>query len=321
MDVQSIGATVSGAAPLAGLIDLADRAPWQALDKSSFSFRHGLAHDPLFELSRLGALSEKVFDRANYARYFQPDELKLGIPELRRRLRNAIETVGSTHRWLAIHYVNEMDTAFEELYQDLLAHVEELAGFPIRKCMTWGSMSVFMNSPGLVAPYHFDHETNFLLQIRGEKYVTLYPSRLAVTASEVEDFYRHNPIAGHYRDEIEDIGTTYQLLPGIGVHHPPLDPHLVKNGKEVSVSLSFYYTLPETDYRARVHQVNFFLRKLGVQPRPPGESHLIDDTKNRVIRALSKSNPRTHDEALYSGVKRLTAPARFAKSVLRRVSG
>jgi len=55
-----------------------------------------------------------------------------------------------------------------------------------------------------------------------------------------------------------------------------------------------------------------------MQPRPPGESQLVDETKNRVILALSKSNPRTHDEALYSGVKRLTAPARLAKNVFRR---
>jgi hypothetical protein len=303
-----------------GLIEAADPAKWSGIDSQSFAFRHKLGDLPLFELPRLAALSEKVFDRIDYGRYFDADEMKLGKPELKRRLRNAIEGVGQSRRWLALHFVNEMDPEYDAVLQGLLADVEHMVGQPIRQRMSWAAMTVFMNSPGLAVPYHFDHETNFLLQVHGEKDLSLYPcnDRWVLPETDVEDFYRHNPIATRYRDEVERTVTHYQLLPGVGVHHPPLAPHRIKNGDQVSISVSFYYTMPETEYRARVHQVNFLLRKLGLQPRPPGQSALVDDAKNRFIRMLSKPHPRTHDEALYSGIERLTAPARIARKMLHR---
>jgi hypothetical protein len=304
-----------------GLIEWGDPAPWSGIDSQSFAFRHKLGDLPLFELPRLAALSEKVFERPDYGRYFEADEVKLGKPELKRRLRQAIEDVGHSGRWLALHFVNEMDSDYDAVLQGLLADVEHMAGRPIRKDMSWAAMTVFMNSPGLAVPYHFDHETNFLLQVHGHKELSLYPcnDRSVLAESEVEDFYRHNPIATRYRDEVERSVTRYQLTPGVGVHHPPLAPHRIKNGDEVSISVSFYYTMPETEYRARVHQVNFLLRKLGLRPRPPGQSALVDEAKNRFIHMLSKPHPRTHDEALYSGIERLTAPARIAKKMVQRL--
>ena len=42
-----------------------------------------------------------------------------------------------------------------------------------------------------------DHETNFLLQIRGEKSVRLYAKgRGTLCEEEIEDFYRFNALAG-----------------------------------------------------------------------------------------------------------------------------
>jgi hypothetical protein len=309
-------------APASGLIGLEDRAPWRGLDKTSFSFRHKLAGHPLFELPRLAALSQKVFNRVDFDRYFPAEDLRLGEAELKRRLHADVLGIGSTKRWLALHFVNELDPEYEALFQQLLADIEVLADAPIRDRMTWGSMTVFMNSPGLAVPYHFDHETNFLLQIRGEKDVRLYPAdRTVLTEEEIEDFYRHNPVAGRYRPELANMGTSYRLTPGIGVHHPPLAPHLIKNGDEISISLSMYYTLPETDFRAHVYQANFFLRKLGLHPKPPGQSRFVDEAKNRFMQALSMSHPRTHDERLYSGVARLGMPLRLMKKVVPHRTG
>jgi len=62
-----------------------------------------------------------------------------------------------------------------------------------------------------------------------------------------------------------------------------------------------------------VYQVNYCMRKLGLRPRPPGESAFSDHTKIKLMRALSTSHPRTHDEMLYSGISRLSAPFRWVK--------
>jgi hypothetical protein len=104
----------------------------------------------------------------------------------------------------------------------------------------------------------------------------------------------------------------------VAVHHPPLAAHKIQNGNAVSVSVSIYYTMPDLEDRARVHQANYCLRKLGLKPRPIGESVYWDAAKVKFMRALSKRNPVTHDEALYSGVERLSAPFRLAKAARRR---
>jgi len=158
-----------------GLIDLAERTPWAQLDEAAFAFRHRLAEHPLFTLERLADLSSQVLDRPDISRAFRGADLQLPRVELKRRMRNSILGVENNGLWLSLHYLDEVDPAYERLFDQLMADIEDLAGVPVRERMHWGSMSVFMNAPGLQVPYHFDHETNFLMQIRGEKSVRLYP--------------------------------------------------------------------------------------------------------------------------------------------------
>jgi hypothetical protein len=297
-----------------GLIPHDDSQTWEQLNVQPFAFQHLLSNHPLLSIERLARLSERAFDRDHYKRYFKASELKVPRDVLMAQFRESIEQIGENGKWVALHYIDEMDPEFSELFDFLLADVEEITHRPIRSEMTWGGLSVFLSAPGLAVPYHFDHETNFLMQIRGEKEVRLYPREFGtLTAPEIEDFYRHNPVAGIYRDELAHAGKAWTLRPGIGVHHPPLAPHRIQNGKDVSVSLSLYYSMPEMEERGHVYQANYCMRKLGLRPRAPGESALSDGMKIKFMRALSTSNPRTHDELLYSGVSRLAAPFRWAK--------
>lgn len=301
-----------------GLIQHDDWRAWAQLDVQPFAFRHTLADHPLLSVERLARLSERAFDRDHYKRYFTPCELKVSRDILKAQFRESIEQIAENNKWVALHYIDEMDPDYGDLFDLLLADVEEITRRPVRSQMTWGSLSVFLSAPGLAVPYHFDHETNFLMQIRGEKDLQLYPREFGtLTAPEIEDFYRHNPVAGIYRDELKHLATSWRLKPGIGVHHPPLAPHRIRNGDNVSVSLSLYYAMPEMEARGHVYQANYCMRKLGLRPRAPGESALADGMKIRLMRALSTSHPRTHDELLYSGVSRLAAPFRWAKQLRR----
>lgn len=304
-----------------GLIDLEDKEPWNGLNKSPFAFRHRLAGHPLFTVERLAELSERVFDRPDFRRYVSMRDMSIPKDELKRQLRRDILSIGTNGQWLSLHYIDEMHQDYADLYESLLVDIEHLTGTPVRRQMEWGSMSVFMNAPGLKVPYHFDHETNFLLQIQGEKEVRLYPPGLAtVTLEEIEDFYRYNPMAGRYRDDLATAGESFILKPGVAVHHPPLAPHLIRNGNEVSVSVALYYVTAEMEDRARVHQANYCLRKLGLHPQPVGSSSFWDGVKVGAMKKISKSQPRTHDEMLYSGVLRIAAPVKLALSMKRRAA-
>lgn len=297
-------------------VDFEKTADWEAIDQEPFSFAHTLTGNPLLSINRLAELSEKVFDRPDYKRYYSAQEKSLSKQHLMSRLRNDILNIETNGRWLAMHYIDEMDQEYEKLFDEVLSALELASGVDIRNKMTWGSMSVFMNAPLLVVPYHFDHESNFLMQVKGQKFVRLYPRGTAtLTEPEIEDFYRHNPVAGKFRPGMEDEGKLFVLTPGLGVHQPPLAPHLIRNGATASISVAVYYTLPETERRAHVYQVNYLMRKLGINPKSPGESIFWDRAKEKLMLALSISSPETHDEVLYSGIERLIAPFRYVKNL------
>jgi hypothetical protein len=74
------------------------------------------------------------------------------------------------------------------------------------------------------------------------------------------------------------------------------------------------------DLRARVYQVNHYLRKAGLGPTPPGRSPLRDGLKIAGIGMLSKSKPTTPDEILFSGLQRLAAPPRALKRWMRQLT-
>jgi hypothetical protein len=171
----------------------------------------------------------------------------------------------------------------------------------------------------VTTPYHIDHESNFLFQIRGSKHISLHEpdDRDVVPDDQLERFYTGDFEAAEYRPELQSRGTVFHLVPGTVVHHPPLAPHWVHNGNDVSVSVSVGFSLRPLDRRARVYQINHYLRRAGLTPTPPGRSTLRDSLKMAAIGALSKSKPSSPDEILYSGLNRLAAPVRTVRRWLR----
>ncbi|MCC5632610.1 hypothetical protein LC613_33945 [Nostoc sphaeroides CHAB 2801] len=59
------------------------------------------------------------------------------------------------------------------------------------------------------------------------------------------------------------------------------------------------------DLQARIYQINHYLRKLGLEPTPPGQSAIKDYAKILALGILSKRQPKNKFELLRSGVKRL----------------
>lgn len=288
---------------------------WRAVDRQPFAFTHGLCGHPLFEMPQLMRLAERGVERGARAGTLPAPDRGTGLAALKRRALDDIARLDEGGRWLKISYVNELDPACAALLDHLLRELESLQDAPIRERMSFAGLTVFMNSPGLAVPYHFDHETNFLMQLRGEKVVYLFDpdDRAILSEAEIEDFYRGNPMAGRYREGMESCAACHQLLPGIGVHHPPLAPHMLRNGASTSVSLSLFYSMPRANARARVYQANYCLRRLGLRPRPPGESPARDRAKRWLMDALATPHPRTQEELLFAGMQRLGAPVRLAR--------
>ena len=294
-----------------------DGSSWGQVNRAPFMFQHRLAHHPMFEMSRLARMAELAIDQGNGDPYATGQEKLLTKAERKRRMLDNISHLDTGEHWLKVSAINRLHPDYDELLHSLLGEIEGLSGLQVRKLMTWSGLDVFMNSPHLQVPYHFDHDTNFLMQIRGEKDVFLFDpeDRTVLTEPEIEDFYRGNKLAGRYRDALDGVGKCHHLSPGVGVHQPPLAPHLIRNGAAISVSVACYFVLPGQERIARVYQSNHFMRKLGMHPKPPGQSALSDWAKNNLMRAVSKAHPASYDERLYSGVQRLGSPSRMARRV------
>jgi hypothetical protein len=254
--------------------------------RRAFELGHALADHPLFRLERLVELAAELpAERIEYnpgdlevnqdAARVRPGELS--VAETIRR----IETCGS---WMVLKHVQrdpDFGALLDDCLDELAARVEPLSGRIFRPIAF-----LFVSSPRAITPFHVDPENNFLLQVRGTKFMRVFDpaDRELVTDAALERIF-----AGGQRNLVLDgdlaaRGETFRLDPGCGVHVPVHAPHYVRNGDDVSVSFSVTFDTYASDRRKAVYWSNHKLRSLGLAPRPPGAR--TDPLKHGVYRGL-----------------------------------
>ena len=322
MTVVSTKTVESGAAgsSLARVFNVSEVFQEQ-FNRRPFMFSHNLADHPLFELSRLSELCHLLRrkDARSIAFYRGNRPITQGWRQSSRRSLTAeegIRQIQESDSFVLLKSVQQ-DPAYRTLLERSLSELEDLTGAPLHRGITWADAYIFISSPGSLTPYHFDHESNFLLQIHGEKNVNLFPQddRSILSEEEIERYYAGYISAANYRDEIQSKAEVFHLAPGRGVHHPVRAPHWVKNGNEYSVSLSILFFMREYDLQARVYQANHYLRKLGLNPMPPGRSPWRDSLKQSLLGLPRFRKPRTKYELLRYGI----APALLGRWVSKRL--
>lgn len=257
-----------------------------SFDEKHFAFRHRLATHPLFELDRLFELLRSLSGRPGEV-YFDAGDVGIGqrwnqIPLPQMTVENALQRIESSGAWIIIRH-SERDPAYAELLEGCMEEAEFLAGRAFRQDMLVQHAIIFITSPGRVTPFHIDRECNFILQIRGSKTLSVFDrdDREVLPDDELERFWSYDNNAATYKPQYQDRAKVYELAPGDAVHVPVNCPHWVKNGDGVSVTLSvnfWYRNIP----RADVYRANYFLRRLGMSPRPPGSS-FRDAAKRRLL--------------------------------------
>jgi quercetin dioxygenase-like cupin family protein len=186
----------------------------------------------------------------------------LSIEETIRR----IEDCGS---WMVLKSI-EQDEAYRALLHDVLAAVEpavhEATGAMLKR-----EGFLFISSPGAVTPFHFDPEHNILLQIRGSKTMTIFPAddEGLVSGAEHERFHTGGHRNLPWQEAFAERGKPFQLTPGKAVYVPVKAPHWVKNGPEVSISLSITWRSQWSYREESARRLNHLLRRAGVTPRAP----------------------------------------------------
>jgi hypothetical protein len=233
---------------------------------------HGLVDHPLLTLDALVALATRLdpdtveYNRGNLPVGVAPDAAIGNGLSIADTIRN-IENNGS---WMVLKYV-ERDPEYNALLDDVLDQivpmVRERTGAMLKR-----EGFIFVSSPNSVTPFHFDPEHNILCQIRGTKMMTVFPADDESIVADMEHERYH--LGGHrntpWKDEFAEKGQAHHLTPGMGIYVPVKAPHWVKNGPEISISLSVTWRSEWSYAEADARGMNAVIRSLGMQPQAPG---------------------------------------------------
>jgi len=264
-----------------------------SVEKEPFLFKHNLAQHELFSRDALKRLIEQIgalppknprTGRTVTRGFFITKEagsLEWGSPEFQEALNKAydhIDLAGARIKLSSIHQIDSYAQVLAECVTDL----SETTGVDFSRRFSRAIATLFITSPGEFTPYHIDQEVNFLLQIAGEKEVKVFDGsdRTVVTHENLEGFWTGK----HFIEEKPgSVSKSFMLTPGYGVHHPPFFPHNVRVGNSMSVSLSLGFQRAQFT-EIEVSLLNAYLRKIGMNPRPPGENRGIDAVKSAIAR-------------------------------------
>ena len=248
--------------------------------------RHALTEHPLLSVESIAQLAERLPEErvehniANLPKVADPDAVQRSdepVAEIARQ----IETNGC---WMVLKNI-ESDPQYKRLLDECLdevaPHVRDRDGGMVER-----EGFIFLSAPGSMTPSHTDPEHNFLLQVRGTKQMNVgrFPD------SATEQLALEQALGGGHRnvdwEPAEPVA--FELEPGDGVYVHPHAPHWVRNGEQVSVSLSITFATPASRQTRQLHAVNARLRRLGLSPAPPGRRPRLDRGKAAGLKAVGR---------------------------------
>ena len=277
-----------------------DRDRFQAdFNRRHFGVAHVLGNHPDFALPRLVELA------AEMARERPKDiHCDVGAPGIGEKWRDIapgalpvdeiVRTLETQHAWIVLFRV-ERHPRYAALLDQAMSDILELTSPEMERQIKKREVILFITSPRRVTTFHIDRECNFLLQIRGDKDISIFPrgDREVVSEEELETFWTADNNAPHYRPEFEGRADHIRLRPGEGVHIPINAPHWLRNLDSVSVSASFNFQFRDR-VRANLYRANYYLRKFGFRPSPPFRGAASDAAKAVLGGGLYKVRQMIH---------------------------
>ncbi|AKH42079.1 hypothetical protein FHS61_002387 [Altererythrobacter atlanticus] len=233
--------------------------------------RHNLPEHPLLALDALADLGETLPESSvEYNRGDLPIgiEGKPGATGL--TIGETIRNIATSNSWAVLKNI-EQSPAYAALLKELLAEIEPDI-VPKTGRMLTPQGFIFVSSPDAVTPYHFDPEHNILLQLVGQKAMTIFPAGNPRFADDRvhEAYHTGGGRELKWDDGLGTAGNTYHLAPGEAVYVPVMAPHFVRNGPATSISLSITWRSEWSYAEADVRAFNHLLRRIGLNPKAPG---------------------------------------------------
>lgn len=269
------------------------------LNRLPYEFAHTLSGNPLFELSRLVDLAGKVAERrtphlAGGDVYFNDGLIEPGEkpvrPELpRTAAAELIRKIDSTQAWIILKHV-EREDGYREVLESCIRDVLRLSGAELLRKIKWFEAILFITSPNRVTEYHLDREVSWILQLLGDKEIHLFDraDKEIVPDQELEVYWTADNRAARYKPEYESRAIVYQMKPGTGVHIPINTPHWLRNKNNISVTLNVNFQFHDRHW-ANLYRANYYLRRAGISPLPPGVHPVSDRFKSTVFTVAQRA--------------------------------
>ena len=257
-------------------------------NRQDFMFDHGLALHPMFERPALAELARRIPKFKDFV-YWQNGPVKVNDkwganPGERLSLEDTVAGIAENDSLVILKHA-EQDAIYGPVLREILQRIYSFTAATAQADIVLGESLIFLNSPNRKTAYHLDLESNFLLQIRGEKFVHVFDcaDRSLTPHQELENFCHGDANGAIYKPDRQKDAHYHHLTPGHGVHFPSMAPHWVQNGDEVSVSININFDLISIHRRMkRIYRVNRLIRRLGVDPTGPGISPLRDMVKEKL---------------------------------------
>ena len=273
--------------PMGSLLEIDAREFRKTFNQRPFYIRHHLSDHPLFSLPSLIELSRRL--PQELVKYNSGDVLVgTGLYKGRHTGLSVEETIWrieNCRSWMVIKFVDR-DPLYRELLDRCLYQIRALSE-SVDPGMLRPEAFIFISSPGSVTPYHVDPESNFLLQISGQKLLNIFDAsdRSILPDEELEKYLADGDYQLAFKEEYQPKASLFDLSPGLGVHVPVTAPHWVQNGDQVSISFSITFRTWASERRRIVHHTNAELRRRGIRPAPPGQHPFRDSAKFYAFRA------------------------------------
>jgi len=250
--------------------------------RKPFLFSHNLDSNDLFSTQSVEKLAE-IWSRDNTKSGFFYLDRKFrewGSEDHKASLVEAFRHSDLSRMRMKLSFIHTQPR-YDKVLETMTQELSELTHVDLTKEYRAPMETLFLTSPNEFTPYHIDSEDSFLLQIQGSKTIYIFDGsdKEILKDLDIEKYWAKNEIA--FREEIRSRAMRFDMEPGTGVHIPMHFPHMVESGPTSSMSLSIGYE--SITFDRDLFRVNHQLRKLGINPTPPGKSKVIDNTKMAVF--------------------------------------
>lgn len=297
-----------------------DNEELNKLDSAAFKFNHRLLGHPSLSLENLArVLPELPAGRVEYSKGLLNinDDFEKSLDQVTKfSLEETIENIRTSNSYIMVNHP-DVHSSFAPIKRQLVEDVETIMRrLGIGNEAIDPRMFLFISSPNAVTPFHIDRYSNFLMQFRGSKQISVFPQwdERAVTAKHHEAYMNYSNTKLPFNDEIDALGTRFEFKPGEALHIPFLAGHHVRNGSEdVSISMAIFFNTEQNQAWRKALRFNLSARKIlgkvGLKPHAVGSRPWRDKAKAVGWDAFTRlRNLREKNQGVFSiGLSMMTA--------------